>query len=125
MAFARFAKVAILLSAAFAWAGGMVTDSFAATPAVAAEARTLWPWIVAIPLAGFAGFVLDGVFVGASWTRALLLSMAGAALGYGVMLWLTWPLGNHGLWTSFIGFLVLRAGLQLALMPRLLRREMA
>ncbi|HCY01689.1 MAG TPA: MATE family efflux transporter, partial [Erythrobacter sp.] len=92
---------------------------------VAAEARTLWPWIVAIPLAGFAGFVLDGVFVGASWTRALLLSMAGAALGYGVMLWLTWPLGNHGLWASFIGFLVLRAGLQLALMPRLLRREMA
>ena len=41
------------------------------------------------------------------------------------MLWLTWPLGNHGPWTSFIGFLVLRAGLQLALMPRLLRREMA
>ena len=121
----RCLGVAILLSAAFAWAGGMVTDSFAATPAVAAEARTLWPWIVAIPLVGFAGFVLDGVFVGASWTRALLLSMAGAALGYGVMLWLTWPLGNHGLWASFIGFLVLRAGLQLALMPRLLRREMA
>ena len=47
------------------------------------------------------------------------------SLGYGVMLWLTWPLGNHGLWASFIGFLVLRAGLQLALMPRLLRREMA
>ena len=70
------------------------------------------------------GFVRDGVFEGASWTRALHLEMAGAAAGYGVMLWLTWPLGNNGLWASFVGFLLLRAAMQAALMPRLLRREL-
>ncbi len=117
--------LACLVAVAFALFGTAITDSFAATPKVAAEARRLWPWIVALPLAGFAGFVLDGVFVGASWTRALLLSMAGAVAGYGVLLWLTWPLGNHGLWLSFCVFLVLRAVLQLAMMPRLLRRSFA
>lgn len=119
----RCLATAIALAAVFAAFGGMITDSFAATSEVAAEARRLGPWIVALPLAGFAGFVLDGVFVGASWTRALLLSMAGAATLYAVLLWLTWPLGNDGLWASFIAFLALRAAFQIGLMPRLLRRE--
>lgn len=122
---ARCFGVACLLALSFALCGGAITDSFAATPAVAAEARSLWPWIVALPLAGFVGFVLDGVFVGASWTRALLLSMAGAAASYALLLWLSWPLGNDGLWASFIAFLLLRAMLQLALMPRLMRRTFA
>ena len=115
--------VAIVLSIAFALFGGTITDSFSATPAVAAEARRLWPWLVVIPLAGFAGFVFDGVFVGASWTRALLVSMAGAVAAYGLLLWLSWPLGNHGLWMSFIAFLLLRAGSQMALLPTLLRKS--
>ncbi|HAD15315.1 MAG TPA: MATE family efflux transporter, partial [Erythrobacter sp.] len=51
----RCLAVAIVLALAFAAIGGTITDSFAATPAVASEARQLWPWLVAIPLAGFAG----------------------------------------------------------------------
>ena len=121
--FWRCLGVAVALSAAFAFVGTWLTDSFAATPAVAAEARNLWPWLVAIPLAGFAGFVFDGVFVAASWTRALLGSMIAAAIGYGALLALTWPLGNDGLWASFIAFLILRAAFQLVMMPRLLRRN--
>ncbi len=119
----RAGAVAVLLAVAFAGFGGALTDSFAATPAVAAEARRLGPWLVAIPLAGFAGFVFDGVFVGASWTRALLATMAGAAAGYGLLLWLSWPLGSQGLWFSFVAFLTLRALLQGAVLPGLLRRR--
>ncbi|MBX7483020.1 MATE family efflux transporter [Qipengyuania qiaonensis] len=119
----RCLGMAIVLALVLAAFGGAITDNFAATPAVAAEARKLWPWLIAIPLAGFAGFVLDGVFVGASWTRALLGTMAAATAGYALLLWLTWPLGNDGLWGSFIVFLIVRAVLQLAMMPRLLRRH--
>ncbi len=113
--------VAVLLAGLFALAGGWLMSTFAATPDVAQETRSLVGWLVVIPLAGIAGFVLDGVFVGASWTRALLLTMLGAALGYAALLWLTWPLGNDGLWLSFTAFLVLRALFQLALIPRLLK----
>ena len=62
----RCLATANALAAVFAAFGGMITDSFAATGEVAEEARRLGPWIVALPLAGFAGFVLDGVFVGAA-----------------------------------------------------------
>ncbi|MEZ5679995.1 MAG: MATE family efflux transporter [Erythrobacter sp.] len=112
---------AAMLAVVFALIGGAIVESFAATAEVATIAKELLPWLVAIPFAGVASFVLDGVFVGASWTRALLASMAGAAIFYALALWATWPLGNHGLWLSFVLFLVMRAAFQLALMPRLLR----
>ena len=98
--------------------------SFAATPEVARTAQDLKLWLVLIPFAGVASFVLDGVFVGASWTRAMLLSMAGAAIVYAAMLWATWPMGSDGLWLSFVVFLAVRAAFQLALMPRLVARDL-
>ena len=119
----RGMAMAALVAAAFALVGGPVLESFAATEAVAREARALGWWLVVIPFAGLAGFVFDGVYVGASWTRAILLTMIGAALVYAIALWASWPLGNHGLWLSFTLFLVARAAFQAALLPRLLNRE--
>ena len=121
----RGLAVAALVALGFALLAPPILASFAATDAVQVAAQDLAPWLIVIPFAGVAGFVFDGIYVGASWTRALLVTMAGATLGYVLLLWLTWPLGNHGLWASFAGFLVLRAGLQLLLLPRLLRREFA
>ena len=114
---------AAVVALAFALFAGPVLASFAATTDVEATALALAPWLIVIPFAGVASFVLDGVFVGASWTRALLVSMGLASAVYAVTLWLSWPLGAHGLWLSFTVFLVARAGFQLLLMPRLLDRE--
>ena len=104
------------------WADPILA-SFAATDAVRIAAQELGPWLVVIPFVGVAGFVLDGVYVGASWTNRLLLTMVGAAIVYSIALWLTWPLGSHGLWLSFCLFLVARAIFQLAFMPSLLERD--
>ena len=111
------------VSLALALFAGPLIDAFAATPAVAETGRSYAIWLAIMPFAGVAAFVFDGVFVGASWTRALLVSMIGAAAVYALSLWLTWPLGNDGLWLSFVLFLALRAGFQLVLVPRLLRQE--
>ena len=113
---------AAVVALGFALFADPILASFAATPEVEEAAQELAIWLVVIPFAGVASFVLDGVFVGASWTRALLISMAGAAGAYGIALWLSWPLGAHGLWLSFVVFLLVRAALQLMLMPRLLAR---
>jgi MATE family multidrug resistance protein len=80
-------------------------------------------WAVAMPAVGVASFVFDGVFIGSSWTRAMLTSMAVALAGFVVMLFLARPLGNHGLWLAFSLFFVLRAAAQAVQLPRLIRRS--
>lgn len=115
--------VALVLSALFAAFAGPVIDSFAATPEIAVMGRQHAIWLAVIPVAGFAAFVYDGVFVGASWTRALLGSMIGASALYAVLLWLTWPLGNDGLWLSFAVFLAARALFQAVQVRRLTARS--
>lgn len=121
----RGMAAAALVALAFSLFADPVLASFAATPDVAREAQKQAIWLIAIPFAGVAGFVFDGVFVGASWTRAMLASMAIAAVAFALCLWLTWPLGNTALWGSFVFFLVARAAAQLAMMPRLTRRTFA
>ncbi|MEE4351070.1 MAG: MATE family efflux transporter [Pacificimonas sp.] len=115
---------AALVSLFFLLLAEPILASFAATEAVFAEARAQAYWLAIIPFAGVASFVLDGVFVGASWTRALLITMAGAAAVYALALWLSWPMGNTGLWLSFTLFLAVRAVLQALMIPRLVRQSL-
>lgn len=113
------------VSAVFAIFADPILSSFAATPGVEAAAHAQAYWLVIIPFAGVASFVFDGVFVGAGWSRAMLLSMIGATAIYALTLWLSWPLGNHALWASFVLFLITRSLFQLMLMPRLIHRGFA
>lgn len=115
----RGLATALLLTGFFAVASGPIVASFSTDPAVVETVLRYDIWLLALPLAGVASFVMDGVFVGATWTRAMLGTMAAAFLAYGVMLWLTTPLGNHGLWLSFTVFLIIRAMGQFLLTPRL------
>ena len=108
----RGMAVAAMLSCAFLLFSGPILTSFAADDAVSQAAMASAIWLVIFPFAGVAGFIFDGVFVAASWTRALLGTMLGAACFFAAMLWWTWTLGNNGLWLSFTAFLVARAALQ-------------
>ncbi|MXO84914.1 MATE family efflux transporter [Altererythrobacter aurantiacus] len=118
----RGLAVALAVSAVFIILGKPIIASFAATPAVLDAAYEVWPWLLAFPVAGVLGFIFDGVYVAASWTRALLVSMIGASLLYAVSLWLTWPLGSNGLWISFTLFLLARAAIQAVMLRRLSSR---
>ncbi len=121
----RGLAVAALVALAFALFADPILASFAATPEVTREAQAQAIWLVVIPFAGVASFVFDGVFVGASWTRAMLASMIGAAIIFALSLWLTWPLGNAALWGSFVLFLAVRAVLQVAMIPSRMRSSFA
>ena len=70
-------------------------------------------WAVVVPFAGFAAFAWDGVFIGATLTRELLVSMFAAMAAFFIVLYSLFPLmGNHALWLAFIVYLVMRGALQ-------------
>ena len=92
-----------VLALAFAVFGGLLVDVMAKATEVREVARDYLPWMVAAPLIGFASWMLDGVFIGATRTRDMRNMMV---LSFGVYLvalavLVPW-LDNHGLWAALM-----------------------
>ena len=68
-----------------------------------AEARAYLPWLAAAPLIGIAAWMLDGIFIGATETRAMRNAAIASGAVYVAALALLVPaLGNHGLWAALM-----------------------
>ena len=75
------------------------------------------------PLAGFAAFIFDGIFVGATATGFMLLSMAAAsAVFFLVYFTLSDTMGNHALWLAFVSYLAARGAVEALCQPRVASR---
>jgi MATE family multidrug resistance protein len=114
-----------VVSAAYALAGDRFAASFSTDPAVVATVLGYTGWAVALPLAGVTSYIFDGIYIGATWTRGLMLTMAAAASFYLILLFALQPLGNDGLWLAFTLFMLARAFGQALLLPGLRRRTFA
>ena len=80
---------------------------------VVATATGYLPWAVLIPVAGMAAFVWDGVFIGLTATRGMLVSCAiASAVFFAVFLLLSPAMGNHALWLALLVYLALRGVVQ-------------
>ena len=81
------------------------------------------PYLIAIPFASFVAFLLDGLFIGCTGTRPMLLSVAlSAALFFGLLYLLSPSLANHALWTAYLAYLLFR-GIVLGLAtPKLINK---
>ncbi|PWJ81610.1 putative MATE family efflux protein [Pseudaminobacter salicylatoxidans] len=93
---------------------------------VRAEAAYYLPWAAFAALSGVMAFQMDGVFIGATWSRdmrnMMLLSFvafAAALLVFGHYF------GNHGLWAALHVFLITRGLSLLAILPRSVRATFA
>lgn len=101
------------------WLLGLLSDE----REVLSAAREYELWAFFIPLAGFAAMVWDGVMIGATLNRYMLLSMALAAGIFFAVDMSAYPLmGNHGLWLAFIAYLLMRGLAQTAMWPSVRRR---
>jgi MATE family multidrug resistance protein len=88
------------------------------TVVLAAREYVWWAWL--IPAAGVAAFVWDGVFIGITATRGMLISSAIATfLFFAVYLILFPAMANHALWLAFIIYLAARGLTQTVIYRRL------
>ncbi len=94
---------ALVLALAFLVLGPWLIDLMTTSPEVRAAARLYLPWLAAAPLVGIAAWMLDGIFIGATETRALRNAMILAVAVYALSLAILLPrFGNHGLWASLM-----------------------
>lgn len=81
-------------------------------------------WLIFLPLAGFACYWLDGIFIGLAAGKAMRNSVLFAVfvlflpLQY---LFNAWPI--HGLWLALFAFLIGRAMWQLAVLPNIMQHN--
>jgi MATE family multidrug resistance protein len=94
----------------FALAGPALIDLMTTAPEVRAAARGYLPWIAVAPLIGVASWMLDGIYIGATWTREMRVAMLQSVAVYAVALAVLVPgLGNHGLWAALMTLNATRA----------------
>ncbi len=110
---------AVLLSLAFAVGGGALIDLLTTSPEVREVARIYLPWMILMPVVGVAGWMLDGIFIGATLTRQMRNAMVlSVAIFFAAVIVLTPPFANHGLWMSLLLLNLARAVAMWRLYPQ-------
>ena len=90
---------------------------------VRAAAELYLPYAAFTALTGALAFQMDGIFIGATATRGMLLSMAAAAVSFFILYYGLHPvLANHALWLAFLTYLLMRGVVQTGLSREVIRR---
>ncbi|NRP71774.1 DNA-damage-inducible protein F [Ensifer psoraleae] len=111
--------LAALTTLAFLLFGDDLVDVLTTAPDVRAVAYEYMPWAALTALTGALAFLMDGVFIGATWSRDMRNMMLAAFIAYAIALAVLIPVfGNHGLWAGLNLFLLMRGVFLLILVPR-------
>ena len=111
----------VVFTGIYAAFGEEILHIFTDKEEVIAAAGDYMTWVLVIPVCGFAAFLFDGIFIGATATRTMRNAMfVATAAFFSVYYGLKYFMGAEGdeylwnnvLWTAFIIFLTLRGLLQ-------------
>ncbi|TCL75520.1 MATE family efflux transporter [Rhizobium sp. BK251] len=104
----------------FLLAGSSLVAGLTTSPEVREIAGIYLPWAAVTGLTGALAFLMDGVFIGATWSKDMRNRMLLSFVGYLIALAIFVPLfGNHGLWFALNSFLLFRGFFLLVLVrPR-------
>ena len=105
--------LALVFTVLYALCGAWILTLFTNQQEVVTFARPYLPWIVAVPLVGFAAFVWDGVYIGMTLTSRMFFSMLVSAIVF-FALWFALgdSFSNHALWLAFLSYLGTRSLMQ-------------
>jgi MATE family multidrug resistance protein len=112
----------VAASAAFFVSGEALIDLMTTSADVRIDARQYVMFAALAPAMGVLAYTYDGIFIGATWTRAMRNLMVAALVIYLGVWWATQGLGNAGLWIAILTFLLARGLLQAVWYPKLARQ---
>ncbi|MCM1079874.1 MAG: MATE family efflux transporter [Bacteroidales bacterium] len=96
----------------YAFAGQWLIRLLTDDESVLASAMNYSMWILMFPVCGMAAFIWDGIYIGASATRYMLLSTAAGMVMFVSLYNILYPtLQNHGLWAAFNCYLFARGAI--------------
>ncbi len=98
--------LAVVAGAATLALGAGLIGVMTTEPHVAAAALRHLPWAAATPVVAVVAFQMDGVFIGATWSRDMAVSMVLSAVVFVAAWAVLFPrFGNDGLWMALLIFL--------------------
>ena len=112
-----------LFTTLYALFGDGFLHLFTREEAIIDAAGDYMAWVLVIPVCGFAAFLFDGIFIGATASRTMRNAMFAATAAFFALYFglkalytihyaLTTPTWNHILWLAFMVYLLLRGLLQ-------------
>lgn len=105
--------VMLVFTIVYAFGGSQFLHLLTSDEAVIRASEDYFPWALVIPVCGLAAFIFDGLFIGMTATRGMLISCATAALVFFATYYILYPLWhNHALWFAFVLFLFTRGLVQ-------------
>ncbi len=118
--------IAAVLSAATLIFGEFVIAFVTTSPTVREVAGEFLFWAALTAISGVAAFQMDGVYIGATWSRDMrnMMLMSFAIFIAGLLLF-TPVWGNHGIWAALHLFLLVRGATLYAIYPSRLKRSFA
>jgi len=104
------ALMALLVSLGYLFFGKFILGLFTSIESVVEIALNFLPWMIISPLISVWSFQLDGIFIGAGYTREMRDAMLLSMLSYLVLLAVLVPYwGNHGLFLALSLFMLIRS----------------
>jgi len=97
---------------------GLLTDD----NEVIYSSRPYLQWVLLVPISGFAAFIWDGIYIGATASKYMLYTLVLGAFVFFVVWYLPLPLSsNHHLWLAFILYLATRSVFQSVMFDSVLK----
>lgn len=109
--FAWGAVLSVLYTMVYLFGGHGLLRLLTNESEVIVYAEEYLPYVCALPLLSFSAFLFDGLFIGTTATRQMLLSMATAAASYFLILHFS-SSSNGALWSAFLCYLACRGAVQ-------------
>jgi len=107
-------SMAVFFSLLYLLLGELLINTLTDLIPVRSAALNYLPWVIITPVISVWCYLLDGIFIGATWSQHMRNTMAFSTLFCFLPVWyLSQSLGNHGLWFSLVIFMLAR-GLTMA-----------